>query len=120
MAQLNVAAGENAVFDPGAMRVLVAEDEEDIRRMTVFTPRREGLTVLECAAGDTALAMIRREPPDLVVLDVMMPGLSGLNVAAAKRADPATAEIPILMVSAKGQSADVGVGLASGATSYLV
>lgn len=107
-------------FDPAGLRVVVADDEEDIRRLTVFTLRRRGITILEADAGDVALEMIRRELPDLVVLDVMMPGLSGLKVAEAMLQDPATARIPIIMLSAKGQSAEVDAGLASGATCYLV
>jgi DNA-binding response OmpR family regulator len=102
------------------LRVLVADDEEDIRRLTVFTLKRRGFTVLEAAAGDTALELIRRELPDLVVLDVMMPGLDGLQVAGAMRGDPTTAAIPIIMLSAKGQVPEIEAGIASGAVVYLV
>jgi two-component system, OmpR family, response regulator MtrA len=101
-------------------RIVVADDEADIRRLVVFTLRRQGYTILEAGAGDSALALIRRERPDLAVLDVMMPGLSGLEVAQALRADPATAAIPVIMLSAKGQASEVENGLASGARDYLV
>lgn len=101
-------------------RIVVADDEADIRRLIVFTLKKRGYTVLEAAAGDAALDLIRQETPDLAVLDVMMPGLSGHEVAAAVRADPATGHIPIVMLSAKGQASEIEAGLASGATAYLV
>ena len=103
-----------------AARIVVADDEADIRRLTTFTLQRRGYTILEASAGDAALELIRRERPDLAVLDVMMPGLSGIEVAAAMAADPATASIPVVMLSAKGQASEVQAGLASGAHVYLV
>ena len=101
-------------------RIVVADDEDDIRRLTVFTLRRRGHEVIEASSGDLALAVIRRELPDLAVLDVMMPGMSGLEVAAAMRADAATAAVPIIMLSAKGQASEINEGLSSGANFYLV
>lgn len=101
-------------------RIVVADDEADIRRLTSFTLQRRGYAILEASAGDAALELIRRERPDLAVLDVMMPGLSGIEVAEAMAADPATAAIPIVMLSAKGQASEVQAGLASGARVYLV
>ncbi|HEX2173724.1 MAG TPA: response regulator [Dehalococcoidia bacterium] len=101
-------------------RIVVADDEADIRRLIVFTLKRRGYQVLEASAGDAALDLIRRERPDLAVLDVMMPGLTGLEVAGALGADPATRSIPIVMLSAKGQSVEIEAGLASGARAYLV
>jgi len=101
-------------------RIVVADDEADIRRLTVFTLRRRGYEVLEAVAGDEALDLIRQELPDLAVLDVMMPGLSGLEVADAVRRDPATAAIPVILLSAKGQASEIQNGLASGASFYLV
>jgi CheY-like chemotaxis protein len=101
-------------------RIVVADDEADIRRLIVFTLKRRGYTVLEASAGDTALDLIRQVLPDLAVLDVMMPGLTGLEVARALGADPATSEIPIVMLSAKGQATEIEAGIASGARAYLV
>lgn len=101
-------------------RIVVADDEADIRRLIVFTLKKRGYQVLEAGAGDAALALIRQELPDLAVLDVMMPGLSGLEVAGALRDDPATRSIPIVMLSAKGQAAEIQAGLDSGACAYLV
>jgi two-component system response regulator MtrA len=101
-------------------RVIVADDEADIRQLVAFTLRRRGHVVIEATDGDAALALISTEHPDLAVLDVMMPGLSGLEVARAASADPATAAIPIILLSAKGQVTEVDEGLASGARAYLV
>lgn len=101
-------------------RIVVADDENDIRRLIVFTLRRRGHTVLEAENGDDALALIRREQPDLAVLDVMMPGLTGLDVVRALATEPETAAIPVVVVSAKGQAGEVEAGLSSGAISYLV
>lgn len=99
---------------------MVADDEPDIRRLIVFTLRRRGYTVIEANAGDMALELIRQEQPDLAVLDVMMPGLSGLEVARALAADASTSHIPVLLASAKGQVAEVEAGLSTGARAYIV
>jgi DNA-binding response OmpR family regulator len=101
-------------------RIVVADDEADIRGLVAFTLRRRGHTVLEASAGDTALELIKTELPDLVVLDVMMPGMSGIEVAQALAADPATRAIPVVLLSAKGQATEVAAGLGSGAAAYLV
>ena len=81
-------------------RIVVADDDGDIRRLMGFTLRRRGHEVVEAAAGDAALALIRSQPPDLVVLDVQMPGLTGLEVLQALGGDAATRAMPVLLVSA--------------------
>lgn len=101
-------------------RIVVADDDADIRRLVAFVLRRRGHEVLEATSGDAALALVRRELPDLLVLDVMMPGLSGLDVARELANDAATAGIPIVMLSARGQASEVKAGLKSGACAYLV
>lgn len=101
-------------------RIVVADDMADIRLLISFTLRRRGYTVLEASDGDAALALIRDELPDLAVLDVMMPGMTGLEVARAAAGDPATASIPIIILSAGGQASEIEAGLASGARDYLV
>ncbi len=101
-------------------RIVVADDEADIRRLIVFILKRRGYTVLEANAGDVALELVRRERPDLVALDVMMPGLTGLEVAQALNDDPSTADIPIIILSAKGQGTEVEAGIKAGACTYLV
>jgi CheY-like chemotaxis protein len=101
-------------------RIVVADDDPDIRRLIVFTLRRRGYEVLEASAGDEALALVQQERPQLVVLDVMMPGLTGPEVAAALSQAPETASIPVILCSAKGQQTEIDAGLASGARAYLV
>ena len=101
-------------------RIVIAEDEADIRRLFGFTLKRRGYEVMETGTGDAALEMIRRERPDLALLDVMMPGLSGLEVTRTLRDDPETADIAVILLSAKGQGYEIEEGLASGARAYLV
>ena len=101
-------------------RIVVADDEADIRRLIVFTLKRRGYEILEANAGDEALELIRRELPDLAVLDVMMPGLTGPEVIQSLVADPATASIVTILLSAKGQATEIESGLRSGASAYLV
>lgn len=100
-------------------RIVVADDEADILRLTCFILRKRGYTVMEATAGDMALDLIRAEMPDLAVLDVMMPGMTGIEVAQVIANDPATAAIPVVILSAKGQLAEVEAGLSTGARAYL-
>jgi DNA-binding response OmpR family regulator len=101
-------------------RVLVADDDADIRRLVAFTLKRRGFEVLEASDGDAALALVLGELPDAAVLDVMMPGRTGLEVAQAMRSDARAAGIPVLLLSARGQASEVAEGLDSGARGYLV
>ena len=101
-------------------RVLVADDEEDIRLLVCLAVRKAGCTVVAAVPdGAQALRTARAERPDLVVLDVSMPGASGLEVCAALRADPATAGSRVLLLSAGASPADLARGLAAGADAYL-
>jgi CheY-like chemotaxis protein len=101
-------------------RIVIADDEADIRGLIAFMLRRRGYTVAEASTGDEALAIIRSERTDLALLDVMMPGLSGIEVARELGADPSTRDMPIVLLSAKGQAAEIEVGLASGVRAYVV
>jgi CheY-like chemotaxis protein len=101
-------------------RVLVADDEDDIRDLVCLAVGRAGGLLLRSVAdGTAALAEARAELPQLAVLDVSMPGATGLEVCAALRADPATAGITILLLSAGASPADIARGLAAGADAYL-
>jgi two-component system, OmpR family, response regulator MtrA len=102
------------------MRIVVADDEPDIRRLVAFALRRRGYEVAEAAAGDAALDLVRTEAPDLVVLDVMMPGMNGTEVARALGEDERTAGIPVLLLSARDQAAEIEEGMTSGARDYMV
>ncbi|TFV65372.1 UNVERIFIED_ORG: response regulator [Bacillus sp. AZ43] len=102
------------------LRVLVADDEEDIRTLVCLAVAKAGCTVTHSVAdGSAALATARDEVPDLAVLDVSMPGASGLEVCTALRQDPATAGIRILLLSAGASLDDVARGLSAGADAYL-
>ncbi|MBB3082825.1 response regulator transcription factor [Geodermatophilus sabuli] len=104
----------------GPARVLVADDEDDIRALVCLAVRRAGCTVVaEAADGPRALTAARTDPPDLAVLDVSMPGATGLEVCAALRAAPATAAVRVLLLSAGASPDDVAGGLAAGADDYL-
>jgi DNA-binding response OmpR family regulator len=102
------------------VRVLVADDEEDIRALVCLAVRKAGCTVAAAVGdGTAALRAARADVPTLAVLDVSMPGLTGLEVCTALRAEPATAGIRILLLSAGASADDVARGLAAGADAYL-
>ena len=99
--------------------VLVVEDEADIREVVAFNLKREGYTVRTAADGVAALEACRSGLPDLVLLDVMLPRMDGLEVLRRLRADAATKKLPILMLSAKDSESDIVLGLGLGADDYL-
>ncbi len=99
--------------------ILLADDEEHLRTLVRTTLDQPGYRILESADGAAALALAQRERPDVVVLDWMMPNMTGIEVMTALRRDQATADIPVILLTAKGQRADVTQALASGASAYL-
>jgi CheY-like chemotaxis protein len=103
-----------------AFRVLVADDEDDIRDLVCLAVAKAGCSVAaDVADGAQALAVARTGRPDLAILDVNMPGATGLEVCTALRSDPATARIRILLLSAGASPDEVARGLAAGADAYL-
>lgn len=100
-------------------RILLIEDEGNILEAITFILSRAGWEVQGHGNGATALDAVRRVTPDLVVLDVMLPGRSGLDILRDLRADVATADLPVLMLTARGQAKDRETALELGATAYL-
>ncbi|MGH7793970.1 MAG: winged helix-turn-helix domain-containing protein [Candidatus Binatia bacterium] len=102
-----------------ASKILVVEDEPDISKLVSYNLAQERFKVLTAEDGEQALKVIQREKPNLVVLDLMLPGLSGMEVCKILRDRPETAKLPILMLTAKAGEADRVVGLEMGADDYL-
>ena len=100
-------------------RVLVVEDERSIAEVLEYNLTKEGLRVDLTFRGDTALESIRSNPPDLILLDLMLPGLDGLEVCRLIKRDPRTASIPLVILTAKGEEVDRIVGLELGADDYI-
>ncbi len=99
--------------------ILVVEDEEDIRNLVVHQLQREGLTTRAASNGLEALEIARRTPPSLVILDLMLPGLPGTEVCRRLRAEPETKDVPIIILSARGEEIDRVVGFEVGADDYV-
>jgi DNA-binding response OmpR family regulator len=100
--------------------ILTIEDQPDIRRLIRMTLEFKHYRVSEADNGEEGLRMARTATPDLILLDVMMPGISGLTVGRELAEDPRLRHVPVIMLSALGQHADVQAGLATGARAYLV
>jgi two-component system, OmpR family, phosphate regulon response regulator PhoB len=99
--------------------VLVVEDEPDIRNLVVHHLTRDGFRCRTAGSGSEALSSARASPPDLIVLDLMLPELNGIEVCRRLRGDPATAAVPIIMLTAKTDEIDRVVGLEMGADDYV-
>ena len=100
--------------------ILVVDDDVDIARFVEVNLRVEGFDTLVAHDGGTAFALARQYRPDLAVVDLMMPGVDGLELTSRLRGDPVTSAVPIIMLTAKGLSADKVVGLNAGADDYVV
>jgi CheY-like chemotaxis protein len=101
-------------------RILLAEDDRFLRKAAEAVLRRHGLTVIAAADGEQALDLARRELPDLVLLDLIMPKLQGFEVLRRLKQDPATAPIPVMILSNLGQERDIQQAMAAGALAYFV
>jgi two-component system, OmpR family, alkaline phosphatase synthesis response regulator PhoP len=99
--------------------ILVVDDERDILELVKYNLEKEGYRVTTVASGEDALSQARTRIPDLVVLDLMLPGVDGLEVCRRLKTDPRTIAIPIVMLTAKGTEADVVTGLELGASDYV-
>jgi CheY-like chemotaxis protein len=99
--------------------VLIIEDEADAAELFAEMMRVSGFRVLKTSSSAPAITMMTAEKPDVVLLDVMMPDISGLDILRQMRADPVLTNIPVVVVSAKGMPADIKNGMEAGASTYL-
>lgn len=100
-------------------KILIVEDEKDIIKMLDYNLKKEGFKVIDARDGEDALDLAVREYPDLILLDLMLPGMDGLEVCKALKKETKTASIPIIMLTAKSQESDKVVGLELGADDYM-
>ena len=100
-------------------RILIIEDDPSFLRAVSHIVEKEGYEVITASNGMTGLRMAKEENPDLLILDVMLPGIDGFEIASRLRSEPQTAELPIIMLSAKGQDADKTTGMNVGVNEYL-
>lgn len=101
-------------------RILVVDNEADIRRFIEVNLRLEGFEVISAGDGEEGLARAFEFDPSLVLLDVMMPGIDGIEVCRRLRADPRSSHIPVILLTAKSLTVDKVVGLAAGADDYVL
>ena len=102
-----------------AQHILAVEDEADILELVTYHLQREGYMVTGVTTGEKALQKVRLQPPDLLLLDLMLPGMDGLEICRRLKKDPTTQHIPIVMLTAKGEEADIVAGLELGADDYI-
>ena len=100
-------------------RILVVEDDDDILQLLKYNLAKEGYRITGAASGEEALRVLKTGLPDLVLLDLMLPGIDGLEVCRTLKRDARTSRIPIIMLTAKGEEADIVTGLELGADDYI-
>ncbi|MDY6838952.1 MAG: response regulator [Thermodesulfobacteriota bacterium] len=100
-------------------KILVVDDEEDIIELLRFNLSREGYQVSSAKSGEEALTLVRSEMPSLLLLDLMLPGIDGLEVTRRLKSNPNTMNVPIVMLTAKGEEPDIVAGLELGADDYV-
>jgi DNA-binding response OmpR family regulator len=101
-------------------KILIAEDEPDIRDLVAFTLRFAGYEVVAATNGEEAVQIASREYPDLILMDVRMPRMTGYDACRVMKANPELKDIPVVFLSAKGQDAEIQHGLEAGAEEYLL
>jgi DNA-binding response OmpR family regulator len=101
-------------------KILIAEDEPDIRDLVAFTLRFAGYEVVSCSNGEEAVELSNRELPDLILLDVRMPRLTGYDACKKIKENPQLKDIPVVFLSAKGQESEIRSGMEAGAEEYLL
>ncbi|MBE7445540.1 MAG: response regulator [Planctomycetia bacterium] len=100
-------------------KILVVDDEQDLVKLIRYHLEKDGYKVISACSGDDALFLTRKERPELIILDLMLPGIDGLEVCRKLKADPALAPTAIIMLTAKGEEADITMGLKLGADDYM-
>jgi phosphate regulon transcriptional regulator PhoB len=100
-------------------KIVIIEDESDILEVISYNLKREGYEVLESQDGEDGLLQIERHAPDLVVLDLMLPTIDGIEICRKLKTDPVTRAIPVIIVTAKGEESDIVLGLGVGADDYI-
>lgn len=101
-------------------KILIAEDEHDILDLIAFTLRYNGYEVIVATNGEDALELALKERPDLVLLDIRMPRMSGYEVCQSLKTNDSVKDIPVVFLSAKGQESEVDAGIAAGAVAYIL
>jgi DNA-binding response OmpR family regulator len=101
-------------------KILIAEDERDIRDLITFTLRFANYDVIAASNGEEAVTLAKKEVPDLILMDVRMPRMTGYEACAAIKAEQNLKNIPVIFLSAKGQDSEIQAGLQAGATEYLL
>lgn len=101
-------------------KILIAEDEPDIRELVAFMLRFAGYEVVAAANGEDAVQTAAREVPDLILMDVRMPRMTGYDACRLMKANPDLQDVPVVFLSAKGQETEIQSGLAAGAEEYLL
>jgi DNA-binding response OmpR family regulator len=101
-------------------KILIAEDERDIRDLITFTLGFAGYEVVAASNGEEALTLAKQSVPDLILMDVRMPRMTGYEACAAMKADERLKDVPVIFLSAKGQDAEIQTGLQVGATEYIL
>jgi DNA-binding response OmpR family regulator len=101
-------------------KILIAEDEPDIRELIAFTLRFAGYEVVTAANGEEAVQQAVKEMPDLALMDVRMPRMTGYDACRAMKANPELKDIPVVFLSAKGQEGEIATGIEAGAEEYLL
>ena len=100
-------------------KILIVDDEQDIVELLSYNLEKEGFSIVKAYDGEAALGMVRSKKPDLMILDLMLPKMNGLDVCKAIRRNPETANLPIIMLTAKGEEIDRIIGLEIGADDYV-
>jgi DNA-binding response OmpR family regulator len=124
MSRINDPARQPSARNPAAIpptrkKVLIVDDEKDIVDLVAYNLGRNGYDTLTASDGNDALDSASKNSPDLIILDLMLPGIDGMEVARRLKSDAKTASIPIVMLTAKGEETDVVVGLTLGADDYV-